>query len=171
MLNQVCIAAWWRRSRVAKKDQCTSAISNRLMVVSLRVKNVSASCRQGPVSWRCEWVVQLDIGWCVMRFQKSSILYKIKMTIIMYSVQNQKTIFRTKFCQLRRYVHSVKNLQSLSPTLPLLPPSPISLSSSTLSPSSRPNVTMETGMSIFVTGTDFGDVWFIGTYYYSPQVH
>ncbi|CAI8026923.1 CAP-Gly domain-containing linker protein 1 [Geodia barretti] len=29
---------------------------------------------------------------------------------------------------------------------------------------------METGMSIFVTGTDFGDVWFIGTSQFAKGV-
>ena len=38
-----------------------------------------------------------------------------------------------------------------------------SLSSSTLSLSSLPNVTLETGMNVFVSGADFGVVKYIGT--------
>ena len=56
------------------------------------------------------------------------------------------------------------------PSSSSLPHHPPSLSSSTLSLSSLPNVTLETGMSIFVTGADFGVVRFIGTTQFAKGV-
>ena len=56
------------------------------------------------------------------------------------------------------------------PSSSSLPHHPPSLSSSTLSLSSLPNVTLETGMSVFVTGADFGVVRFIGTTQFAKGV-
>ncbi|CAI8007935.1 CAP-Gly domain-containing linker protein 4 [Geodia barretti] len=56
------------------------------------------------------------------------------------------------------------------PSSSSLPHHPPSLSSSTLSLSSLPNVTLETGMSVFVTGADFGVVRFIGATQFAKGV-
>ena len=95
-----CIAAWWWRSRVKK----ISAPLPLVIEWSLS-RCVSKMCvhLMDNVQWAdVQKDVNTDIAWCVMWLRKSSILYK-----------NRKTIFCTKFCQLRRYVHEVKIVQRL----------------------------------------------------------